>query len=293
MTSHTPVTRLCVRLAVIVFRLFFSRRIKIALDNLARSTIHNDLARMGKSETQLINESLDHLALTVYRSLERIFIKKRIFCELEQEDIYSYLRRKNVSLETEVELNALMNEKRGLIFVSAHIGAWEDLIDLGHILHKPTFLLSKRMKIQWLQSLWEASRTHKVKRLDHGARARRIVRELKEGSVIADVLDQHCPHHQALICHFLGRRAATSTDLSRFALLSDALIVPIFLVRTEVGHHHLYIHEVIDPNVELRRGRSKEDTIKYMTQKCCEQIEKVIRLHPEQWMWIHRRWKVD
>ena len=290
---HHYLVRFFIRLAVNIFRSFFSKRITIALNNIKQSNITSSCEEREKSEIQIIYESLDHLALTVYRSIERLFTRKRIFDDLKQEDIYAYLNRKKVHLKTEINLETLIHEKRGMIFVSAHIGAWEDLIDLGQVLNKPTYLLSKRMKIKWLQSLWEASRTGNITRLDQGFRAKKIIDALNEGSIIADVLDQHCPSDHSILCNFLGRQAATSPDLSRFALITNALIIPIFLVRTRVGYHQLYISDIIDPTETIKRGNSKEEMVKVITQQCCDEIEKVIRLHPEQWMWIHRRWKVD
>jgi lauroyl/myristoyl acyltransferase len=296
MSSQTVTARIFVFCIVKVFRLFFKKRIAIALDNFRRSTLRESINEESKTEQQIINESLDHLGLTVYGSLLRILNPSNEINQGLIDQPLDYLKSKGIKLKTKVDLEALIAEKRGLIFVSAHLGAWEELILLGNLMQRPMFLLSKRMKIGWLQKLWDVSRKHSAQRLDEGFRAKTIVESLRKGALLADVLDQHCPDKKALKCIFMGRLAATSTDLTRFALLGNALIVPVFLVRTsseQGGGYHLHIFDVIDPNLYLNQGLPHAEVLFKVTQKCCEQIEKAIELSPEQWLWIHRRWKVD
>ena len=278
-----------------VFVTFFPSRKRIALDNLARSSLA--VGFDSDSKESLIKESLNHLALTLYHSLARVFgAESRIFKKCGQiNDLVQYLNDSGVMIDCETTIEQLVNEDRPLIFMSAHIGAWEELIHLGTLLKRKTFVLSKRMKLKTVQWLWDKSRRTFLPRIDQGQRARLIMNLLKEGGAIADVLDQHSPSKKAIHCKFLGRLAATSCDLSRYALASDALIVPIFLLReSEQAHHYrLKVLEIIDPRNYLAQGYSREKSITKLTQASCDRISEIVSLYPEQWLWIHRRWKLD
>lgn len=290
--------RLFVAFARTVFMTFFRSRQKIALANLQRSSLG---MRFPEEHGQsLIKESLNHLALTLYHSLARILgLKSQILrkpTRSEAEDLPHFLDSLGVKIDSKVELKYITSQKRGLIFVSAHIGAWEELIHLGTVLERKTFVLSRRMKVKTMQRLWDRSRREFLPRMDQGSRAKFIVNTLNTGGAIADVLDQHSASHKAITCQFLGRSAATSSDLSRYALLSDALIIPIFLLRVpQEGRYDfcLHIRELIDPKDYLIQGFNRKECIEKITQALCDHISEVIKLYPEQWLWIHRRWKLD
>ena len=278
-----------------VFLTFFPSRKRVALDNLARSSLAVDFD--SDSGESLIQESLNHLSLTLYHSLARVFgAESKIFNKSRKIDnLVQYLNDSGVIIDSENTIEKLLNEDRPLIFMSAHIGAWEELIHLGTLLDRKTLLLSKRMKLKTIQWLWDKSRRKFLPRIDQGQRARLIMNLLQEGGAIADVLDQHSSSKKAIPCRFLGRLAATSCDLSRYALASDALIVPIFLLREpeQANHYRLKVLKIIDPRGYLAQGYSREKSIVKLTQASCDRISEIVSLYPEQWLWIHRRWKLD
>lgn len=295
--------RLFIKLARSVFSLFFSKRIMIAHENVRRSSLQPDY--QGAKAQVLIQESLNHLALTVYHSILRGFgVRQNIFQKESQlnSDINSVLRKQGILLESSIDLDSLLNQDRALIFMSAHIGAWEELIHLGTVLNRESYVLSRQMKIPIFQRLWDRSRKHflpridQVKGTDQSERARFIIKLLKRKGAIADVLDQHSASKKAVHCEFLGRVAATSTDLSRYAFSCDAMIIPIFLIRAcEIDTHkyRLFILAPIDPRSYLNQGLKRSESVFNMTQTCTNRISEIITQYPEQWMWIHRRWKLD
>ncbi len=294
--------RLFVTIVRILFSLFFSRRVKIAEDNIKRSTLllsHLDQHAHARS---LAKESLNHLGLTLYQSLLRSLrpqkdrVNAMTLKGLSWPDKLLMLKNQGIDLYSETEITSLIQAPRGIIFVSAHIGAWEELIMLQNLIERPLSIISKRMSIQWTQKLWDRSRGNGPTRIDHGPigqRARRLTNALKAGECIGAVLDQHDPRSSALRCTLLGRAAATSPDLIRAALLTDAVIVPVFMFRTANARYKLHIFSTIDPRATLHNDESAHDRLQGLTQLCCDQIERAIRMRPEQWMWIHRRWKLD
>ena len=290
--------RVFISLAKIIFTIFFQPRQHIALDNLRRSSLGPRFE--GERGQRLVTESLNHLALTLYHCVARVFGLKSKFLKRsnpnKSSDLISFLDDLGVKVDSKLDLGNLIDEQRGLIFMSAHIGAWEELIHLGTILERKTFVLSRRMKIKVIQWLWDKSRRSFLPRMDQGQRAKLIINTLNQGGAIADVLDQHSPSKKAITCQFLGRSASTSSDLSRYALLSDSLIIPIFLLRdsNSITHNYcLHILDSIDPRSYLDQDLRRKECIEKLTQSSCDRISEIVTLYPEQWLWIHRRWKLD
>jgi len=118
----------------------------------------------------------------------------------------------------------------------------------------------------------------------HGARgsAREIVAALRRVELVAVVLDQHEPGGVAV--PFFGRPAATNASLARLARLSGAPVLPTFLVRTDDGFS-------LELGEALTIARDDDD-VAQATARFTEAIEHAVRKHPEQWLWLHRRWKL-
>ncbi|WP_322889776.1 MULTISPECIES: lauroyl acyltransferase [unclassified Yoonia] len=107
-----------------------------------------------------------------------------------------------------------------------------------------------------------------------------MVRYLQDGNSIALMADQHVETGERL--RFFGRPAATSTAVARLALRYDAPLVPVYGVRRPDG---LSFDLVFEAPVPI-------DEPDVMTQALNDSLEAMIRRHPEQWMWTHRRWKL-
>jgi KDO2-lipid IV(A) lauroyltransferase len=106
-----------------------------------------------------------------------------------------------------------------------------------------------------------------------------MVRFLRGGGMLAMAIDQHMRHGAPLT--FLGVEAATALSAAELALRHDALLVPIYGVRQPDG---LSFRVTIEAPVPA-------GTPEAMTQALNDSLERQVRRHPEQWFWIHRRWK--
>lgn len=108
-----------------------------------------------------------------------------------------------------------------------------------------------------------------------------LVRFLKTGGMVGFVTDQHVNHGTPL--QFFGKTAGTALSAAELALKYDALLVPIYGVRLENGLDFRIIVEAPVPH---------SDAIT-MTQALNDSLEAQVRQYPDQWLWIHRRWKPD
>ena len=114
-----------------------------------------------------------------------------------------------------------------------------------------------------------------------------IFRALKNNETVMFVMDQHMGRPHGIETQFFGKKAWTAAGLAAFAMKTEHAVIPVYNFRRADGKIEI---DSLDP-IELEVGQDREQTIKIMTQKYNDALEKIIRLHPEQWLWVHRRWK--
>lgn len=174
----------------------------------------------------------------------------------------------------------------GILIVTAHLGNWELLVRVGSTLRRPVSVVTRRFKAGWAEAAWRALRLGGPRLLPAGASARDVVAALKRGEIVGYVLDQHSPSPKAVRAPFFGRMASTSPDLARLARMTGARVVPAFTWREGLDHVVRF-----DPPLEVQHTSERGADVEENTRRCLAVVEDAIRAHPEQWLWIHRRWK--
>lgn len=106
-----------------------------------------------------------------------------------------------------------------------------------------------------------------------------MVRHLRSGGMLGLLIDQHMSHGAELT--FFGHRALTALSAAELALKYDALVIPTYGIRQPDG---LSFQIVVEPPIPAGPPEA-------MTQALNDSLEALVRRHPEQWLWIHRRWK--
>jgi KDO2-lipid IV(A) lauroyltransferase len=122
-------------------------------------------------------------------------------------------------------------------------------------------------------------------------RSKDLIRDvLARNELMGFVNDQHTAKHRAIVCKFFGMWAATSPAPVRFALETGAPIIPVRLRRLDDrGHHRVEISEPL----ALEFPHSTDvDNLRHNVQRINDLFETWIRETPEQWLWLHKRWKV-
>ena len=118
---------------------------------------------------------------------------------------------------------------------------------------------------------------------------RPIIRLLKKGSTINLLIDQNVAWYGGVFVDFFGRQACATFGLALLALHTGAPVLPSFTRRLPSGK---YILE-IGPKVEIIRSTERNNDILLNTQNFTKIIEEKIRKSPEQWFWVHQRWKTQ
>jgi Kdo2-lipid IVA lauroyltransferase/acyltransferase len=178
---------------------------------------------------------------------------------------------------------------KGVLFLTGHFGGWE-LSAFAHSLNgHPMHVVMRPMDNVYLNRMICDYRTmHGNKTVDKDNFVRGLLSAMKAGEVVGILVDTNTTQPQGIFVDFFGIKACTASGLARIALRTDAAVVPTFTIwDRELGKYRLRF----DPAVELMRTGELEADIAANTQKFTSIIEQYVRQYPEQWLWVHRRWK--
>ena len=178
---------------------------------------------------------------------------------------------------------------KGVLFVTAHFGGWE-LSAFAHSLHGHWLhIVMRPMDNQYLDRLIQHYRTmHGNKTVAKDDFVRGLLAAMKAGETVGILMDTNMTPPQGVFVNFFGIPACTASGLARIALRTDAAVLPGFTIWDEaLGKYRLRF----DPALELIRTGDQEADIVANTQMFTKVIEDYVRKYPEQWLWVHRRWK--
>lgn len=186
---------------------------------------------------------------------------------------------------------ALKMEK-GLFLLSMHIGNGDMAATAISMKGIPITLITKTFKNKLMNDLWFSIRGHQgVKYIDaHGKNnAFEILKALKQNRSVVFVLDQFMGKPFGIATTFFGIKTGTAYGLALFYLKTKSPIIPIY---TYEGNDQK-MHVVFCPVLKLDHliDDDKDHSILRLTQYFNDIIEEKVRKHPDQWMWVHRRWK--
>ncbi len=180
-------------------------------------------------------------------------------------------------------------EGRGIIVVTAHIGNWELFALAFSMFFGPASLLSRRMDNPKIDAMVEQMRSSFGNRqIDKANAAAPILRLLRAGQCVGILADVNTHPKEGVFVPFFGIEACTTAGVGMLALRANALIAPMFAIWDESATRYKMISEpVIEPK---NTGDRKADIVR-ITKEFTAAIERVVRKYPDQWVWIHRRWK--
>ena len=183
---------------------------------------------------------------------------------------------------------ALRSDGWGSLALMAHIGNWEFCGAVASLLEEEVSVVVKPMRDPALQDYLEQTRQRMgPNMLPHHNSFRECLRRLKAGSHVAVILDQNRGREQGVFVEFFGQPACTSPGLALLSAQSGSPVLPVFDLRgTDPTQHHLHLL----PAIPACSGR-KIEALTEATQIYTLRIEEMIRKYPEQWIWLHRRWK--
>jgi len=178
---------------------------------------------------------------------------------------------------------------RGVIFMTAHFGAWE-LSSFAHAVYGyPLRFVVRPIDNPRVERLISTYRTRSGNiPIERRSAARDILKALRQNEAVGILFDQNTTRSEGVFAEFFGIPAATTPALALFALRTGAAVVPGFLIwDASLRKHRLRL----DPPVQLIETGNLEHDVLENTKVFNKILESYIRAYPDQWLWIHRRWK--
>lgn len=256
--------RLFARAAVKALDLCVPRLRRVALRNL-------ELAGYKESERKRIADG-------VFRSLARSFDTFLNFPSFTRINIHQIIRYEGLENFTKAQARG-----KGVLVATAHFGNWE-LSAFSHaLMTAPMHIVVRPLDHPRIDAWVERRRSLSGNTIIRKKEAaREILRALHGGDAVGVLIDQNVVPAEGVFIDFFGRKACAGTAFVKFAHHSGAAVVPGFALWSDAESRYV-LH--FCPEVAMT-GDVQQDT-----QRVHSVLESYIRQYPDQWLWIHRRWK--
>ncbi len=194
----------------------------------------------------------------------------------------------NLDDETK-NLYEMQKTGQGFLITTGHLGNWEMLVLGFAALYEPISYLARPLDNPMLDDMLNARRTTFGNTpINKKNSARLAITILRDGGILGILSDVNAQVKEGVFVPFFGVPACTSSGAAVMAIRSNALIYPTFCVWDKNIDRYKFVHGTLLKPVNS--GDRKQDIID-TTAAFTAEIEKIVRAYPDQWMWIHRRWK--
>jgi KDO2-lipid IV(A) lauroyltransferase len=251
--------------------------------------LHPRLRRVGMRNLELAYPEKSpaeraRILRDVYRSLGRLL------AEIPKFPTYTLENVERIAIYDGLEnYLAARDRGKGVLFMTAHLGGWEigSFVHSlhGHWLNIVVRDLDNPLLNRWVRNL----RTlHGNKTYDKDDYARGLLAAMKRGETVGVLMDTNMTPPQGVFVNYFGLPACTAGGVARVAMRTGAAVVPAFTIWDQaLGKYRIRFEPAIST---VSTGDDDADAIAN-TQNYTAAIEQAVRAHPEQWLWVHRRWK--
>jgi KDO2-lipid IV(A) lauroyltransferase len=178
---------------------------------------------------------------------------------------------------------------QGVLVLTGHLGAWELSSFYHSLMGYPMGMVIRRLDNRRLDEFVNGIRClHGNRVLDKDDFARGLLTAMRTGQTVGILMDTNMTPPQGVFVDFFGKPACTASGLARVALKTGAAVLPGFMVWEEAERRYV-LH--FGPPLIFKQTGDEESDIIAATQQCASVTETWIRRYPDQWLWIHRRWK--
>jgi KDO2-lipid IV(A) lauroyltransferase len=247
------------------------------------------LRRVGVRNLELALPELSSKARTeilrkVYRSLGCQLVE---FCRMTR---YTAANTRNwIRTEGLEHYLAAQARGKGVLIVTGHLGAWELSSFYHSLMGYPMGMVIRRLDNRRLDDYVNAIRCLHGNRVLHKDEfARGLLTAMRGGETVGILMDTNMRPPQGVFVEFFGRQACTASGLARVALKTGAAVLPGFML-WEAAEKKYVLH--FGPELKFEQTGDAEADATAATQLCASATEHWIRRYPDQWLWIHRRWK--
>ena len=251
-----------------------SRLLDIALPRLRRVAYRNLAMALPELSAARHKEIVDG----VFRSIARVLVAFAKFPAIRRDTVKQWIRCEGLE-----HVEAALRQGRGVLFATAHLGNWELSAYAHALLAAPMDIVVRPLDNPLLDAFVERRRGLSGNRiLGKQEYARAILKALVANRAVGILVDQNSAADAGVFVDFFGVKACAGVGFAKLAARSGAAVLPGFAVWEEAEKRYVLRFR---PPVEIT-GDAAHDT-----QAVQSEIERAIRQHPDQWLWIHRRWK--
>ncbi len=225
---------------------------------------------------------IKRIAVKVFENLGKTAVEFVNFPKINKSNMDRFVRIENVG-----RLDDELKKGKGVIVLTAHFGNWEMLALTLKVKGYPGSAVGRRLYFhKYDQYLNYLRRINNVNIIYRDQSPRSILKVLKAGGIIGMLADQDVDSVEGVFVDFFGRPAYTPIGPAALAMSSGAAILPAFIIR-RAGRHIL----MIDRPIETANTGDREADLLTNTRRWSNVVESYIKRYPDQWVWMHRRWK--
>lgn len=251
-----------------------ARLLDLAMPRLRRIAFRN--LEMALPESSL--EERRRMVGGVFRSIARLLVAMARFPDINRANVSRWIRYEGYE-----HYERAKRRGKGVLFATAHLGNWELsaythalMSETMHVVVRP---LDNPLIDRLVARLRTLSGNHLIEKKDF---ARGILRALGRNEAVGILIDQNSSLEDGVFVDFFGVPACAATGFAKLAAHSGATVIPGFALWSETERRYVLRFY---PPLEMSGDPALD------TSRLQQQLESVIRDYPDQWLWIHRRWK--
>jgi KDO2-lipid IV(A) lauroyltransferase len=229
-------------------------------------------------------EAREEILRRLYRNLGWQMVE---FCRMPRytaENTQGWLRTEGLE-----HFLAAESRGKGVLVLTGHFGAWELSSFYHSLMGHPMGIVIRRLDNTLLDAFVNRIRClHGNRVLHKDDFARGLLKAMHEGGTVGILMDTNMTPPQGIFANFFGVPACTGSGLARVALKTGAAVLPGFCLWDESERQYVLR---FGPEISFAQTEDSEADILAATQQCNDVLESWIRRYPDQWLWIHRRWK--
>lgn len=249
---------------------FYVKLLDLAIPRLRRTALRN-LQMAGFADREKIVDG-------VFRSIARLLVSFARFPRITRENVTQYIRYDGLE-----NFKRAQARGRGVLVATAHLGNWELSAFAHAYMTAPMNIVVRPLDNARIDDLVERRRALSGNRIiEKKDAARGILRALAANEAVGILIDQNTTLDQGVFVDFFGVKACAGSAFAKLAQRSGAALVPGFALWSEAERRYVLRFY---PAIEITGDVAAD------TQRVHAQLESVIREYPDQWLWIHRRWK--
>jgi KDO2-lipid IV(A) lauroyltransferase len=226
---------------------------------------------------------IEKISKRVFQNLSITFVEICQLATFSRQDVLN-----NVRIEGLDKLTRALQSNKGLVIVSAHLGNWEmGLQYTCCLLQKPILGVAKKIRFAPLNRWFHLLRTRfGIKIIYKKGSLPEMRQTLRRGGALGLLVDQS-RRSEGVDVTFFGHKVTATPAAAFLAIRCQSIVLPIFCIRK--ADNRLTI-EVKSP-LEIKRTGDLRSDLRINTQIITDEVEKAVRQYPDQWFWVHKRWK--